>query len=243
MQKEIAILISSFFVITLAAAAASTSPGTISGVVVDDSGGPISGASVVYRSVPPLAVSASGKLAPSGPVVSSYVSTSADGAFAIANLPLGNYNLCAYGVTAADLGSCEWVQGTTHVALASAQTVQVRFHVSQGVLITFQVADTRQQIVSLEDLPIVAGRLPLTGANFGIGIWAGSRYVRAGLVSKIGTTREYQLAIPKTAAVRLFLDTSLAALDANSVAIPLRQAGNTITPGGEGALTVNITIP
>jgi Carboxypeptidase regulatory-like domain len=144
LQKGIPVLISRFFVITLAAAAASTSAGTISGVVVDDSGNPISGASVVYRSVPPLTVSASGKLAHSGPVVSAYVSTSADGAFALENLPPGNYNLCAYGVTAADLGSCEWVQGTTHVSLASAQTVQVHFHVSQGVLITFQVADLRQ---------------------------------------------------------------------------------------------------
>jgi len=31
--------------------------------------------------------------------------------------------------------------------------------------------------------------------------------------------------------------------DANAVAIPLRQAGATITPASQGALTVNITIP
>jgi hypothetical protein len=79
--------------------------------------------------------------------------------------------------------------------------------------------------------------------NFGIGIWAGSRYVRAGLVSKSGNTRQYQLAIPKTASVRLYLDTSLAVLDANGTAIPLLQAGNTVAPASQGALTVNITIP
>lgn len=156
---------------------------------------------------------------------------------------MGTYNLCAYGVSNTDLGSCEWGQGTTQVTLSAGQTISLNFQVAQGALLTFQVQDLTRKIVSLEDLPVVHGRLPLTGANFGIGIWAGSRYVRAALVSKTAITRQYEVAIPKTATVRLYLDTSLAVLDANAAAIPLRQVAATIRPAGQRALTINLSVP
>jgi Carboxypeptidase regulatory-like domain len=243
MQRITAILICSVCVPSLAALAASSSTGTISGGVVDDAGAPLANASVVYRSVPPPIKAANGRLVPGGPVVSSSVKTAADGMFTVNNLPPANYNLCAYGTRDIDLGSCEWIQGTTHLTLASGQTAQLSFHVGQGTLLTFHVQDPRQQIKSLEDLPTVAGHLPLTGANFGVGIWAGSRYVRAAMISANGATRQYQLTIPKTAVVRLHLDTRLAVVDDSGMSLQTRQPGTTVAAAGSSAVTVNLTVP
>jgi hypothetical protein len=177
-----------------------------------------------------------------GPLVASGVTAAADGAFTVSGLPPGTYNLCAYGVKNTDLGSCEWGQGTTRVNIASGQTAQVTLTVTQGTLLTFEIQDPRQQIRSLEDLQPAGGGLALTGANFAIGIWAGARYLRAALVSTSGTMRRYQLAIPQSA-VRLYLDTSLNAVDASSVPILARQQGATIAAGSQAEVVVNITVP
>jgi hypothetical protein len=64
-----------------------------------------------------------------------------------------------------------------------------------------------------------------------------------GLVSASAGTRQYQVAIPKTASVRLFLDTLLTVVDANSVAVPIGQPSLTISAGGQAAVTTNLTVP
>lgn len=225
------------------AALGASAGGTLSGVVVDGSGAPIGGAVVLYKSVPAIATAANGTRVVTGPRVASGIKTAADGSFAVSGLPPATYNLCAYGVNSADLGSCEWGQGTTRAVLASGQTAQFSFQVAQGTLLTFQVQDAQQQIKSLEDLQPTHGGIVLTGANFAIGVWAGSRYVRAGLVSASGNTRQYQVAIPKTAIVRLHLDTSLNVVDATGAAIPARQPSSTLEAGGQSEVTVKLTVP
>jgi hypothetical protein len=67
--------------------------------------------------------------------------------------------------------------------------------------------------------------------------------MRATLVSTSGTTRLYQLAIPKTAAVRLHLDTSMNVLDAAGAALLLRGPGATLAAGGQNDVIVNLTVP
>ena len=52
---------------------------------------------------------------------------------------------------------------------------EVNFQVAQGTLLTFQVQDAQQQIKSLEDLAPANAGIALTGANFAVGVWAGSR--------------------------------------------------------------------
>ena len=153
------------------------------------------------------------------------------------------YSLCAYGSKSTHLNSCEWGRGITGVNLVSGQTATVNFQLADGTLLTFQVQDPRNQIRDLESLPVVNGRMPLTGANFAIGVWAGTRYVRARLVSTTGATRQYELAIPKTVSVRLHLDTLLNVLDANSAAVPLGKTSLTIPAGGLAAITTNLTVP
>src|SRR5207249_1903846 len=130
--------------------------------------------------------------------------TAADGRFSIRGLPAATYHLFAYGVKDTHLGSCEWGQGTMRVDLTQGQTEQVKFQIAEGTIFTFHVEDPKHQIRDLTDLQTASARQPLSGGNFAIGLWAGARYTRARLASTNGATRKYQIAIPKTAHVRLF---------------------------------------
>jgi hypothetical protein len=243
MRTAKAIFISIGWILSGVAASGASPGGVLSGAVVDDKGTPMANALVVYRSVPTRVTAANGQRVPAVPVVGSGVKTAADGTFVVNGLPAAIYYLCAYGVKDTDLGSCEWGQGTTRVDLASGQTVQLQFQVAPGTMLTFQVQDPKDQIRDLEGLQTANAKLPLSGANFAIGVWAGSRYVRAALVSTSGATRRYQLAIPKTAAVRLFLDTSLNVVDASNMAIAAGRPGATLAAAGQAEVITNLTIP
>ena len=225
------------------AAAFAASGGALSGSVVDGNGSPIPGALVLYKSVPIVATAANGERVITGPGIGAAVKTAADGTFAVTGLPSAGYLLCAYGTKSNHLGSCEWGQGTARVDVADGQTAHLTFVVAEGALITFQVEDPKQQVIDLESLPVANGRLPLTGANFSIGISAGTRYERARLLSVTGATRRYQLAIPKTATIRLYLDTTLNVADAQGAAIALRQQSTAVAAGGQDEVVVHLAIP
>jgi hypothetical protein len=218
-----------------------TSSGALLGIVVDDSGKPIGGATVSYKSAQTKAAGVKGQPAITGPLIGSAVKTLADGSFSISGLPPAIYHLCAYGTRDNHLDSCQWGTGTTGVELTAGDTVQLRFVVSEGTLVTFQVEDPKHQIRDFESLPLINGRIPWARANFAVGIWAGTRYVRAGLVSTNGNMRRYQTAVPKTATVQVVVDTSLRVADANGFVI--HGTGPAVMAGGNREVIVNLAIP
>jgi hypothetical protein len=55
--------------------------------------------------------------------------------------------------------------------------------------------------------------------------------------------RTYQLAVPTTAVVRVYLDTSLKVLDATAAALAVRQPGITLAAAGQAQVIVNLTVP
>ncbi len=123
------------------------------------------------------------------------------------------------------------------------QTVQgLKLVVAEGTLLVFQVSDPKNLIRDLADLPIVNGRLPLTGGNFRIGVFAGTRYAQAHLVSTSPGVRKYSLAVPKTATVKLFLDTTLGVLDSTGAAVPVGQPSVSVAAGGQSQVTVNLQV-
>ncbi len=234
-------LAASILVLPLAPSAPTT--GTLTGVVVDDKGAPLAGASVLYRTVPTIVRLADGREVITGLALSSGAKSAADGTFNISGMPAATYEFGVYGTQSSHLGSCEWTQGGVRVDLVDGQTAHLRFEVAEGTLVTFQVHDPRHQIVDFESLATVNGRSPLAGANFSVGIWAGSRYARAKLVSASGSTRTYQVAVPKTATLRLYLDTSLKVADANGAAIALRQQSSAIAASGQAEVVINSVVP
>ena len=216
--------------------------GVLSGVVVDDKGAPIPNAVVVYSTVPKVTEGPDGRRVTAGPQFGAQVRTGADGSFAINGLQSATYDVCVYGVKDTHLGSCEW-QGLTRVNVASGEVVRLNFRIPEGTMLTFQVQDLRGQIRDLADLYTKGGRIPVFGSNFAIGVWAGSRYASAKLVSKAASLRVYQLPIPKTATVRLFLDTQLTVLDAASALAPSRLPGAAISAQGLAEITTSLTVP
>lgn len=241
-MKLFFLAVASMIFVSCSGTAVGASSGTIAGSVVDRTGKPIAGASVLYRSIQTMTETAAGQRVLTGPMVGSGVGTAADGTFTVSGLPPGGYLLCAYGIKDNHLGSCEW-RGTARAEVSAGQTTRLKFVVDEGTLLTFQVQDPRHQVIDLESLPMVSGRIPLTGANFSIGIWVGAKYARAKLLSVSGATRTYQIAIPKTATVRLYLDTSLKVADANGAAIALRQQSSPIAADSQSEVVVHLVVP
>ena len=85
--------------------------------------------------------------------------------------------------------------------------------------------------------------MPLSGANFAIGVWAGTRYTRAKLVGVNGASRRYQVAIPKSATVRLHLDTSLTVVDENGAALATARPSIAIAAAGQAEIVTTLTVP
>ncbi len=207
---------------------------TLTGSVVDPSGNPISGARVLFR-----ASSSAGVGTTPRPLVSSGVTTNSDGTFSVPGLPQGIYSICAYGSRPTDLASCEWGPAVPTISLVEKQTGTVKIVLQQGTLITFVVTDPNQKIRSLDDLHSAGG----PGVNFAIGVWVGTRYLRATLVSKNSSLRQYQIAIPKTTTAQMFLDTSLPVSDSSGRAIPTRQIGALLGPSGPSGININLIVP
>jgi hypothetical protein len=225
------------------AGAAAGSGGSIVGAVVDEKGAPIGNARVLYRSIPNRITAPDGRRVSTGPSVGSTGRTAADGTFAFASLQPGTYNVCAYGPKLSDLDTCQWGQQPGTVTLADGQIARLQLTIAEGTLLTFQVEDPKHRVVDLESLPRIGGRLPLTGANFAVGAWAGTRYLRAALLSVAGATRRYQVAVPKTTTVRLFLDTLLDVKDNAGLTLPGRRPSTSIGAGGQPEVIVNLVIP
>ena len=213
----------------------------VSGIVVDEKGNGVTGASVVYSRLPTFAWT-NGHRITTTPSIGSTVTTSTAGTFSVSGLPTGTYDLCAAGPKETHLGSCEWGPGAVRIDLLADQTASVKLGVTEGALITFHVADPHNQIVDLEDILAIGSGGNKLVANFGVGVWAGTRYFRARRISTVGVSRVYQLAMPKSGSVRLFLDTGLSVLDEGGASAAVRRLDRIIAPVGQSIMNVNLTI-
>jgi len=236
-------LVACWLALAGAGAARGDSTGAFSGTVLDDSGKPVANAVVQYGKIRAAVMGINGRPVSVGTPFGSAVRTSADGSFAVAGLPPGTYQICAYGPMNFHLGSCEWTHGMVTLDLSNGQATRgLTLQVAVGALVTFEVQDPKGQIRDMADLQQAHGGIPAAGANFRVGIMAGTRYVQATRVSSAGNLREYQVAIPKTATVRIFVDTSLHVTDAGGAAVTAFRPGAAVSVAGQAVVRIPLTV-
>jgi len=217
--------------------------GTISGVVVNDQIAPVAGASVSYETSG-MMLTPSGALVPDPAHVHGAVTAGADGRFVISSVPAGAYTLCAYGAIPSQLSQCQWVNRGTHVNLELGQSVSgVLCQISEGTLFVFTISDHQGQIRDLVDSAGLGRGIPLTGANFSVGGFVGSRYVPANLVSNSGGVRQYVLAVPKTASLAPFFGTALKVTDAQGAAIAVGAPNTQISANSAAQVARSFVVP
>jgi hypothetical protein len=238
LRRGLGLLASALIAALILVGSTASRAATISGSVVDDSGTPLAGAIVDYRSSPTAVRDQTGHTRVTGAMVESSTVTAKDGTFSLTGLPPSVYWLCAEGTQTTHIRSCDWGFGNTKIDLTTAPSVtNAKLQVHDGVTLTFQVNDARNQIKDF-----TAGTVGLAApGNFRIFVVIGAWLRTATPVSVSGTTRQYAVLVPKSAALRILLDTRLTVLNQAQVAMAVGNSGATIAMSGQ-PVTYNLTV-
>jgi hypothetical protein len=232
---QISVAITALLVTGLTAFAQSR---TISGVVTDDSGNPLAGALVRYRNTPATVRDPVGHTRVIGTVINATTPTGKDGSFNITGLPPSVYWLCAEGTQQTQLRSCDWGRGSEKLDLTTtASAANIQLQVPDGVALTFEVNDLNSQI---KDFSANIGS-PATPGNFRIFVVSGTWLEPALPVSTSPGLHKYALMVPKTALLRLLLDTKLSVMNQASTPVAAGSAGTTIAISGQ-PVTYSLTV-
>lgn len=202
-------------VVPAAQQAVDQTTGSLAGSVLDSAGLSVAGAVVEYHNARKFVRDSVGHIRVVGPIIDATVRTDAAGEFLITGLPPGDYGLCAAGVLAAHLRSCDWGGPQPIVNLAAGQAAAAPpLALRTGALVTIEVSDPNGRIAA--------------GERFVIGVVSRSgEYYRAKPTLSAAMARSYQVAVPMRASVYLLLDTSLRVTD---------QADQTVATGVRGPL-------
>jgi hypothetical protein len=224
-------------VVGMALSAFAQAPRTvsISGVVVDAAGVPVSGTKVTYNNSPATVRDRVGHMRVVGPVIRSDITTGKDGGFSASGLPPGVYWLCAEGLASTQIRSCDWGYGGTKVDLTSETTasgIELKLHA--GVVLTFHVNDARNQV---RDFPSDLG----SPGNFRIFVVDGALMKPARPVSAGGGLRQYAVTVPASRTLRLLLDTKLTVQNQGQGTVRAGKLDDTIAVGS-GPMTYEMSV-
>jgi len=232
-------------VIALAIASAVPAPpeqprtGTISGTIVDEAGQPQPGAQLRCQKLTEYTRDIRGRRVLKEPGFVRSVTAGSGGRSALSDLPPGRYHLCAVGVRANQVGSCEW-GGVAVISLAAGENIQnVVRTLREGAVITLRVADPNRKIV----LPDSRGIAPRQG-RFSLELVSptGSQR-RAARISGSPVEHVFQIIVPKQWPMRLFLDTDLRLTDEAGKDLETRRpTAQVISAAGRDQLTVNLLV-
>ncbi len=194
----------------VAAAGASAQGGSIAGIVTDSTGIPLTGATVVYRSLLGTQVDAHGRRAAFPPMVNSQTVTNDAGEFQITGLPAGQYYVCSLAAVSGQLSSCSYGDKPAVVTLGPGSTVSVTLKNVVGSIIRIRVTDKAGAIAG--GSPFVLGSRATDGS-----------FEFARLARQTGAALTYELTIPNDRLSRLVVDTNRVVTDASGDTVPLRQ--------------------
>jgi hypothetical protein len=214
--------------------AAAYGQATVTGTVHDDSGAVSIGSSVQIQQIVPLKnrnVVPTGdvdKVPPPAPFTAA-ASVDQNGRYSIANVPAGTYVVCAYGATQRLLSNCSWTSQYTTISVTASTATVPPLVLSTGSVVTLSIDDPAGAIV----VPTQQfGTSSPTGHHFFPGVIADNGYyTSARLLSQNGTTKTYAATIPKTAVVRVFVDSDLAVTDAAGNSVLTRTPSSVVVQG------------
>ena len=217
--------------------------GSFSGVVLLDNAKPLAGASVGYGKVRGCLPGTN--CSQLEPIVGGTVRSGPDGTFAMDNMPVGEYLLCASGSQPNHLRSCEWGQDSTHVNVVANTTADpVTLNIRTGAIVTFNVNDPTG-LIKIQDLTgtnasqtnliiSVAWRGPNNAENF----------FRAKYAGTSGTTWTYQVAVLIGAPLQLFISTiaPMKILDQSGQPVPNNTPTSSLQATDTTGITVNLSV-
>jgi hypothetical protein len=177
----------------------SSTTGALQGSIKDTQGQVVPTAQIRYqRVVQTVRVGNQTLPAPGEAVVNNLVTADATGAFSLANLPSGQYVLCANVPGAPYLDPCIWHRPIP-VTVSAAVTSVPSLTLEKGVFLKVRINDPQRLLPRTLDGPLTPRKL-LVGVLYANGAYQGA--LNTGVDS---AGRNYQLAIPAATAFKLWL--------------------------------------
>lgn len=221
-----------------ACAFAQTPPGAMVGSVRGEDGAPVAGAVVRYARTTRLVGPASrARLAPGEAVVQSRISSDANGAFSVSDLPAGEYLLCAEVSAAPFLDPCKW-STSPKITIAAGSVDRPALVLKRGVFLKVRVNDPKGLLPLMKSDPSRAPNL-IIGVVFGSGAFLAAANTRADQ-----SGRDYQMSIPTGVPLKLWVfsrhvtltDAAGLAVDNSGGRIPFQAV-----PGQDQVFTLNVS--
>jgi hypothetical protein len=235
-MKSLQILAST---ILLTACASAQAPfGAIEGSVRAGDGAPVAGAVVYYARMTRLVgPAARARPAPGEAVMHSRISSDANGAFAVSNLPAGDYLLCAEVPAAPFLDPCKW-SSSPKVTIGAGAVNRPALVLKRGVFLKVRVNDPRGLLPPMKNDPSRAPNL-IVGVVFGSGAFLAAANTRADQ-----SGRDYQMSIPAGVPLKLWVFSRHVTLT-DAQGLPVDNSGGRIpfqaVAGRDQVFTLNVS--
>lgn len=204
--------------------------GSLQGRVVLDGGPGLAGVRVFAQRARLTGRDYRGVLIHLEPPFAAAAVSSSSGDFTMQNLKPGNYSLCALGVARNHLNSCQWMQSPVFVDVAAGRTATAApVNIRSGIVVNFTVLDPSSRLQA--------------GRRLRLGVFtAGNAYYQAVSSGVSATEFNYLVAVPRGAALRLFMDADVDVQNDIAQLVPNRTPGPAILLPATGDATIRLTV-
>ena len=225
--------------IALGTARSATNSASMSGTVQDDSGNVVAGVTVEAHLIRQLTTGQFGRVVSEGPAFSGTSTTDSSGRFALTSLPAGGYFVCAYPISVGYLSNCEWNTTAQRTDVPDgAQVAGLTLVLRKGTVV---------QIVANDPLSLVSPPTGLVAVPSGHRFFPSVRDPKgyfgvARLATSTAVQHIYNVTIPNTATVELFLDSDVSVIDSAGHTLPVRIPSGITVTGGAGMVTITVVL-
>ncbi len=214
--------------------------GSINVLVLNDAAQSVPGATLTYTKMAEYASDPDGRRVVKNVGFTKTATAGSDGRSVLSGLAVGRYDVCAYGISPAQIGGCAWDGGGVVVLSSGQKAAEVVRYVHDAIIITFQVHDPQERV---DVLPNAKGELTANRRFFlGVIVPSGA-YHRGDLVSTTAPLKVFRVAVPKKVPLRLFIDSDVSISDTAGNRIEISKPSTlTIQTNGAAELTVDLNI-